>query len=129
MGGMNHGSAAKNRRDFFAETSTLRHGLNDMLPKAASSWTLEEAAHLLNRAGFGGNPAEIRALHALGRERAVDSMIKAEDPQPPQRACHPQPPPVGRRTQNGFRQNREIQRRGHHRSDLPTGTARRLHGV
>ncbi len=46
-----------------------------MLPKADNSWTLFEAAHLLNRAGFGGSPDEIRALHALGREKAVDSLV------------------------------------------------------
>ncbi len=46
-----------------------------MLPKADISWTIFEAAHLLNRAGFGGSPAEIRALHALGREMAVDSLL------------------------------------------------------
>lgn len=50
-----------------------------MLPKADNSWTLFEAAHLLNRAGFGGSPQEIKALHALGREKAVDSLIGAAD--------------------------------------------------
>lgn len=50
-----------------------------MLPKADTSWTLNEAAHLLNRAGFGGNPREIRALHAMGREKAVNSLIGASD--------------------------------------------------
>ena len=38
-----------------------------------------EAAHLLNRAGFGGSPAEIRALHALGRVKAVDSLLASAD--------------------------------------------------
>ncbi|HWB04596.1 MAG TPA: DUF1800 domain-containing protein [Verrucomicrobiales bacterium] len=53
-----------------------------MLPPADPSlWTREAAAHLLNRAGFGGTPAEIEKLHALGREKAVDSLIDgAEDP-------------------------------------------------
>lgn len=46
-----------------------------MLPKAENSWTLYEAAHLLNRAGFGGNPDQIKAIHSLGREKAVDSLI------------------------------------------------------
>lgn len=46
-----------------------------MLTKAQSSWNLEEAAHLLNRAGFGGSPAAISQLHALGREKAVDSLL------------------------------------------------------
>jgi uncharacterized protein (DUF1800 family) len=47
-----------------------------MLPQAADSWTIFEAAHLLNRAGFGGNPSEIMALHALGRVKAVDSLLQ-----------------------------------------------------
>lgn len=46
-----------------------------MLPQAADTWTVFEAAHLLNRAGFGGNPDEIKALHAMGRMKAVDSLL------------------------------------------------------
>ncbi|RYD36552.1 MAG: DUF1800 domain-containing protein [Verrucomicrobiaceae bacterium] len=46
-----------------------------MLPQAENSWTLSEAAHLLNRAGFGGSPSEISGFHALGREKAVDSLL------------------------------------------------------
>ena len=47
-----------------------------MLPKADKPWTLFEAAHLLNRAGFGGSPSDIKNLHALGREKAVDSLLE-----------------------------------------------------
>lgn len=51
-----------------------------MIPQAdPSSWTLLEAAHLLNRAGFGGNPHEVKAFHALGRVKAVDSLLAADD--------------------------------------------------
>jgi uncharacterized protein (DUF1800 family) len=46
-----------------------------MLAQAEDSWTMLEAAHLINRAGFGGSPAEITALHALGREKAVESLV------------------------------------------------------
>jgi uncharacterized protein (DUF1800 family) len=49
-----------------------------MIPQAADSWTIGEAAHLLNRAGFGGRPAAIKALHALGRKGAVDSLLSAQ---------------------------------------------------
>ena len=48
---------------------------NIMLPQAENNWTIDEAAHLLNRAGFGGSPAEIAAFHALGRIAAVDSLL------------------------------------------------------
>jgi uncharacterized protein (DUF1800 family) len=50
-----------------------------MIPQAADSWTIGEAAHLLNRAGFGGRPAAIKALHALGRKGAVDSLLSAQE--------------------------------------------------
>ena len=50
-----------------------------MIPQAADSWTIGEAAHLLNRAGFGGTPETIKALHALGRKGAVDSLLSAQD--------------------------------------------------
>lgn len=50
-----------------------------MLPKAENHWTLNEAAHLLNRAGFGGSPDEIRDLHAMGRHKAVEHLLNAKD--------------------------------------------------
>lgn len=50
-----------------------------MLPPAENPWTLNEAAHLLNRAGFSGSPSEIKAFHALGRTEAVDSLINPKE--------------------------------------------------
>ncbi len=43
------------------------------------------AAHLLNRAGFGGTPEEIEKLHALGLERAIENLLDpaGTDPLPP----------------------------------------------
>jgi uncharacterized protein (DUF1800 family) len=41
-------------------------------------WTRESAAHLLRRAGFGGTPAEIDALHARGLEGAVSYLVDYE---------------------------------------------------
>lgn len=51
-----------------------------MLPQAEENWTIFEAAHLLNRAGFGGNPSEIKAFHTLGRTKAVDSLLTPGEP-------------------------------------------------
>jgi uncharacterized protein (DUF1800 family) len=51
-----------------------------MLLQADNSWTLFEAAHLLNRAGFGASPEEITACHALGRVKAVDSLLAPTEP-------------------------------------------------
>jgi uncharacterized protein (DUF1800 family) len=50
-----------------------------MLPKADDNWTIFEAAHLLNRAGFGGSPDQIKALHAKGRTKAVDLMLATSE--------------------------------------------------
>lgn len=41
-----------------------------------SQWTPACAAHLLNRAGFGGSPAEVQALHALGLDGAVQRLLE-----------------------------------------------------
>ncbi len=46
----------------------------DLLP--AKNWNYDTAAHLLNRAGFGGTPAEIETLHGQGLEGAVDSLLQ-----------------------------------------------------
>lgn len=51
-----------------------------MLPQAEETWTIFEAAHLLNRAGLGGSPSEIKAFHALGRSKAVDSLVAPGEP-------------------------------------------------
>lgn len=57
------------------------------MAKSSHSWTLFEAAHLLNRAGFGGSPGEIKTLHERGRVGAVDWLLAAKEsekfPPPP----------------------------------------------
>lgn len=47
--------------------------LGPQLPK--SEWTLEAAAHLLNRAAFGGAPHHVQMLHRMGHEKAVDFIL------------------------------------------------------
>jgi uncharacterized protein (DUF1800 family) len=42
-------------------------------------WSRYAAAHLLNRAGFGGTPTEIQALERLGLPQAVESFLQADD--------------------------------------------------
>ncbi|MCX6974708.1 MAG: DUF1800 family protein, partial [Verrucomicrobia bacterium] len=46
-------------------------------PLDQSRWTSEMAAHLLNRAGFGGSSVEIKRLHSLGHVVAVDRLLSA----------------------------------------------------
>jgi uncharacterized protein (DUF1800 family) len=54
-------------------------GLNDMLdPLPGNKWTTETAAHLMNRAGFGGSPDSIENLRALGMGRAVSWFVDYE---------------------------------------------------
>jgi uncharacterized protein (DUF1800 family) len=54
-----------------------------MLPHATHPWTLEEAGHLVRRAGFGGAPGEILKIFELGREQAVECLLEqAKDPEP-----------------------------------------------
>jgi uncharacterized protein (DUF1800 family) len=47
-------------------------------PLSKDRWNLEMAAHLLNRAGFGGSPAEIQKLADFGPDLAVSSLIDYE---------------------------------------------------
>jgi uncharacterized protein (DUF1800 family) len=59
-----------------------------LLPLPEKLWNRYAAAHLLNRAGFGGTPAEIEALYSRGMDGAVEHLLNApndEDlfPRPP----------------------------------------------
>jgi uncharacterized protein (DUF1800 family) len=47
-------------------------------PLSSDRWNYEMAAHLLNRAGFGGPPSEIQALAALPPDQAVSFLIDYE---------------------------------------------------
>lgn len=52
-----------------------------MLHPLSTPWLPEDAAHLLNRAGFGATPERLAAWHALGREAAVEKLLAgAESP-------------------------------------------------
>jgi hypothetical protein len=47
----------------------------DLSPIGASDWTPEQARHLLNRAGFGGQPAEVERLAAMPPDKAAAWFI------------------------------------------------------
>ena len=47
-------------------------------PLPGDRWNFTTAAHLLNRAGFGGTPAEIEKLVRLGPEKAVSRLVDFE---------------------------------------------------
>jgi uncharacterized protein (DUF1800 family) len=50
-----------------------------LTPLRANQWDPGKAAHLLNRAAFGGTPGEIQDFYALGMEKAVERMLNAPD--------------------------------------------------
>ncbi len=50
----------------------------DLEPIGAGDWNERRAAHLLERAGFGGTPREISALAALTPRQAVARMVRFE---------------------------------------------------
>lgn len=49
-----------------------------LTPLSNRKWNYTTAAHLLNRAGFGGPPAEIEQLLKLGPEKAVAQLVDFE---------------------------------------------------
>lgn len=61
----------------FAER-TPEEWLGDLTPIAAEDWNYARARHLLERAGFGGTPEDIRALTTLTPEEAVKSLVYHE---------------------------------------------------
>ena len=52
--------------------------IGDLAPLAEADFGYEQAAHLLERAGFGGTPAEIEELVSLGLQGAVSRLVDYE---------------------------------------------------
>lgn len=55
---------------------------NDLRPITSAEWNYSRAAHLLERAGFGGTPGEVQKLAAMTPADAVDYLVdyqKIED--------------------------------------------------
>ncbi|MBV9671114.1 MAG: DUF1800 domain-containing protein [Acidobacteriales bacterium] len=64
-----------------------------LTPFQGSQWNYEKAAHLLNRIGFGGTPADIESVHAQGLDAILRQLVDSRDepdkvPAPPW--AHPQ---------------------------------------
>ncbi|MDP6554562.1 MAG: DUF1800 domain-containing protein [Pirellulaceae bacterium] len=49
--------------------------IEDLTPISPEEWSYDRAAHLLERAGFGGTPQEIQRLASMKPADAVDSLI------------------------------------------------------
>ena len=55
-------------------------------PISASEWSRDRAAHLLERAGFGGTPSEVARLAAMSPREAVRALVyyrTTQNPLPP----------------------------------------------
>jgi len=109
---------------------------NDLRPIDASAWNYDRAAHLIERAGFGTAPDEIRRLASMSPSEAVDWIVNYEsidastladfdesgiwdpgmDPFPPSRA-----EAVRIARENGGKALGEVQ--------LPEGSSRRLQPI
>ena len=46
-----------------------------LTPLTSDSWNYAKAAHLLNRAGFGGAPAEIEAAYEKGLPKVLSELV------------------------------------------------------
>jgi hypothetical protein len=51
---------------------------DDLTPIASADWNYDFAAHLLERAGFGGTPQEIQALAKLTPAQAIARLVRFE---------------------------------------------------
>jgi hypothetical protein len=69
-----------------AQTAGPAAWQNDLTPLTAKDWNRDLAAHLLERAGFGGTPAEIDALAKMTPTQAIARLVRfqgADDSQLP----------------------------------------------
>ena len=61
-----------------AQTAGPAAWQNDLTPIGAQDWNRDFAAHLLERAGFGGTPAEIDALAKMTPSQAIARLVRYE---------------------------------------------------
>ena len=50
--------------------------VGDLTPISPDEWSYDRAAHLLERAGFGGTPAEVQRLASMTPTEAVDDLVQ-----------------------------------------------------
>jgi len=61
-----------------AQTAGPAAWQNDLTPITAKDWNYDLAAHLLERAGFGGTPEEIQALAKMTPAQAIARLVRFE---------------------------------------------------
>lgn len=59
----------------FAQKAGASLWQDDLAPIAATAWNYDRAAHLLERAGFGGTPEQITVLAAMSPAEAVNHLV------------------------------------------------------
>ncbi len=64
-----------------AQSIGLANWENDLSPIPEASWNYDTAAHLLERAGFGGTPEQIQTLAELGPVQAVRQLVHFDSSQ------------------------------------------------
>ena len=62
----------------FSETRAPASWADDLTPLSEADWNYSRAAHLLERAGFGGTPAEVERLAEMTPEQAVRYLLDYE---------------------------------------------------
>ncbi len=72
-------AALASTQDTWAQSAGPDAQRDQLAPIANSSWNYERAAHLLERAGFGGTPQQIAALAAMTPAAAVRSLVYFQD--------------------------------------------------
>ena len=60
----------------FANNSSWKGNIDPISPK---DWTIQKAAHLLERAGFGGTPEYIEKIYLMGPDNATNYLIYYEN--------------------------------------------------
>ena len=61
-----------------AQTAGPAKWQNDLAPIGPTDWNYDFAAHLLERAGFGGTPDEIQALAKMTPAQAIARLVRFE---------------------------------------------------
>lgn len=72
-------TALTNTSGAWAQSAGIDAERDNLAPIAVSAWNTERAAHLLERAGFGGTPEQIEALAAMAPTAAVRSLVYFQD--------------------------------------------------
>jgi hypothetical protein len=73
----------------FSAQAAPAHWQDDLQVVATTEWTRDHAAHLLERAGFGGTQAEVAKLAAMTPQQAVRSLVRYQQTANPLPAVEP----------------------------------------